>query len=222
MPSSSAVIIGAADLLPALKKRAGVDDHALAFPDSEPLQALEAITLNRPDLIVMERFFAATPRGAALIHRIKADPTLANSEIRVLSHDGAYSRVVVRRTAAPPEAPAAKAAPVAPPRNFDWRGTRRAPRFRIRDGIALQVDGHSARLIDLSRIGAQVIYSRMLRPEQKVRVALPSDPEVVRFGASVAWVRFEVPKGQAHYRVGLEFQNADAKAIDAFCKRYKQ
>ena len=97
MTATRVVLIGPSQHLPALKERAGLEmDAALAFADSQPLQALEAIAEHRPGLIVLERVFAATPRGAALINRIKSDPKLAHAEIRVVSHDGRYSRVVAR------------------------------------------------------------------------------------------------------------------------------
>src|SRR5262249_29690565 len=91
------VFIASADLLPILTSRAGTPDgELLTFTDAEALRALDAIIRRRPRAIVLERLFAATPRGAALITRIKADPTLARCEIRVLSHDGQYSRVLPR------------------------------------------------------------------------------------------------------------------------------
>jgi hypothetical protein len=37
--------------------------------------------------VALERVFAATPRGAALINRISADPTLRQLEIRFVSHE---------------------------------------------------------------------------------------------------------------------------------------
>src|SRR6266851_774747 len=138
-----------------LKERA--EDGAtevLTFADNEALRALEMITTRRPRFVMLERQFAATPRGAALIHRIKADPALVGSEIRIISHDSNYARVLPRQpdggdtsataparmttaaTVAPVVAPAAApvvtpliapaAEPVAP---LDQRGTRRAPRF---------------------------------------------------------------------------------------------
>src|SRR4029453_4804458 len=65
----------------------------------------QAILEQRPRLIVLERLFAATPRGAALINRIKTDPQLGHAEVRVMSHTGDYTRQVAK--------PAADAAPAA-------------------------------------------------------------------------------------------------------------
>jgi len=103
----SAVLIGASDVMAALRERTRASGDALCFADSEPLQALKAITTHRPPLVVLERLFAATPRGAALINRIKSDPSLSHAEVRVVSHSGDY----VRTVSAP--APVAMAAAVA-------------------------------------------------------------------------------------------------------------
>src|SRR5262245_36756572 len=82
--------------MPALKERTASDgSELLAFPDSDALRALAVITRRRPAIVALDRAFAASPRGAALINRIKADPSLIESEIRVVSHDSSsYARVV--------------------------------------------------------------------------------------------------------------------------------
>src|SRR3954449_2725591 len=100
MPAA-ALVIAAENLMPALLERLKVDGDVLEFPDTEPIQALQAIMDQRPGLVVLERLFAATPRGAALINRIKSDPQLANAEVRVMSHTGDYSRQVVKPSAVP-------------------------------------------------------------------------------------------------------------------------
>ena len=61
------VVIGAEDVLPALKQRAASRNGSgelLAFSDAEPLRALETITKRKPALVALERLFAVTPRGA--------------------------------------------------------------------------------------------------------------------------------------------------------------
>ena len=97
MSEPCTVVIGAPELLDALRERAGDNGDVLAFADHDALGALEAITVRQPSIVAVERLFAATSRGAALINRIKADPSLAFAEIRVVSHDGSYSRVSARR-----------------------------------------------------------------------------------------------------------------------------
>jgi hypothetical protein len=220
----TAILIGAADLLPALRERVQAGADALIFADTEPLKALQAITTHRPPLVVLERLFAATPRGAALINRLRADPSLAGLEVRVVSHTGDYVRTIAR-PASPagqtiPSAAPAPAATDAPPRPLDWHGTRRAPRVRLKPGVEIQIDGNPARVVDLSVIGAQALSPKSLRPDQKVRVTIVNERETVRFRATVAWARFELAKPPAspYYRVGLEFVDADPVFLEAFCR----
>ncbi len=83
-----------------LCERLSGEGELLKFSDTEPIQALQAILEGRPEVIVLERLFAATPRGAALINRIRTDPNLGQSEVRVMSHTGDYMRQVARPAAA--------------------------------------------------------------------------------------------------------------------------
>jgi hypothetical protein len=106
--SSYVVLIAAPDVLPAFTRLAAITDaEVLGFADTDVLRALEAITARKPRLVALERLFAATPRGAALINRIKADPSLVQTEIRVLAHDSEYSRVLPRANAPATGPPAA-------------------------------------------------------------------------------------------------------------------
>jgi hypothetical protein len=237
MPAPS-VVIAASNLMPALRDRLESEGELLAFADTEPIQALQAILSHKPGLIVLERLFAATPRGAALINRIKTDPQLAHSEVRVMSHTGDYTRVVKQATI---EAPAPEPLPTMavgretsahggaaitaeePPRQLDWHGTRRAPRYRIRQGVEIQLDGNPAQVIDLSVIGAQVISPTILRPNQRVRISVPTDDFMMRFRGAIAWAKFELPKPTEppRYRAGVEFVDADAAAMGDYCTRHK-
>jgi len=240
--SAPAVVIAASNLMPSLRERLADDGELVVFPDTEPIQALQAILEHRPSLIVLERLFAATPRGAALINRIKNDPQLGHAEVRVMSHSGDYLRVVSKPSgSAPPpaaapesaaasegtavatEAPSTAAVAEPPPRPLDWHGTRRAPRHRIRPGVEIQLDGNPAQVVDLSQVGAQVISQTILRPNQKVRVSVPNDDFVMRFRGSIAWAKFELPDPSAppRYRAGIEFADADARAVEAYCQKNK-
>ena len=217
-----AIMVTAPDYARDLIDRAGfsLDEGSRIYADTEALKALTAITKYRPGLVVIERFFASTPRGAALINRIKSDPTLRGTEIRVLAHDSDYSRVVPRPVLAPsaaepvsaaPVAAAATAAPAAPP--LDYRGTRRAPRFQMRSGMELQLDGHPTAVLDLSRIGAQVVSTSSLRPNVRMRAVLSDDTGPMRFGVTVMWAKFEVTPDGPRYRAGLEFSGAESRPV---------
>lgn len=153
----SVVLIGPPDHLQALKERETRGD-ALAFSDAEALRALDAITRQRPGVVILERSFAATSRGAALVNRIKADPSLAGCAIEVVAHEAGSApaprsggdAVAVATVSAPAPALAAAAVQVAPAAPLDQRGTRRAPRFKMAGGVEVQIDGNSATLIDSS------------------------------------------------------------------------
>jgi hypothetical protein len=225
--SSELVVIAAAQHLAALQQRPEYA-NATGFPDSDALRALDLISRDRPSVIALERLFAATSRGAALINRIKADPSLAACEIRIVAHDSNYTRVSPRRPAdqgaAPPVAVEEPPAPAPAAQNLDWRGTRRAPRFKIQEGVEVAIDGNAAALMDLSVIGAMVVSPTTLKPNQRIRMSLPQDPRPIRFSAGVAWAAFEMPKGKPapQYRAGIEFFDADADAVLKFIEGNKK
>jgi len=223
VPPPCTVLIAAPDLLATLERRAAPSDGELiAFTDADALRALAEITRRRPRVVAIERRFAATPRGAALINRIKADPALVDCDIRIVSHDTLPAEPATLEELAEPEpaiveAPRVEKAPV-----IEFRGTRRAPRYRVAGTLDALVDGTQASLVDLSVIGAQVVSPIVLKPNQRVRMSLQDYAGAVRFNASVAWASFEIPPNSGpRYRAGLEFIDADAAAIDAYCSRHK-
>jgi hypothetical protein len=217
------IVIAAPERLPLLKD--APEGEVLTFSDAEALRALEEVIRRRPATIALERQFAATPRGAALINRIKADPALADSELRVVAHDSDYVRIVPRPAPVAPTIVGVELAPVvvAPPQpSLDQRGTRRAQRYRIAGEMTVLLDGNAARLVDLSEVGAQVVSPTVLKPNQRVRVALTDDHGALRFNGAIAWAAFEIPPQRGpHYRAGVSFVDADADAVGAFCMRHK-
>jgi PilZ domain len=214
------VLIGAPEVLPGLKKSIDPNAELLTFADVDALRALEVISRRRPDTVIAEKTFAATPRGAALINRIKADPTLIKSEIRVVGPRPTDVRIV---SAGESSVAVAEPAAAAAPAPLDQRGTRRAPRYKIAGLIEIVADGNVATVVDLSTIGAQIVSAIILKPNQKVRMILNDDKATIRFGAIVAWASFEIPpKDGPRYRAGIEFIDADAEALEAFCIRHKQ
>ena len=222
---SATVLIASPEHLPALKKREDLDG-AQVFSDADALRALDVITRQRPSVVALERLFAATSRGAALINRIKADPSLSACEIRIVAHDTAYSRVSRKPgDGQSGSAPAAVAEAPPPPAAaaLDQRGTRRAPRFKIVDGIEVSIDGNPATLVDLSLVGAHVVSPTILKPNQRLRISLPDTTRAMRFSAAVAWASFEIPKGGApRYRAGIEFFDADAASVGTFIDKNKK
>lgn len=231
MPDPCTVVIAAPDVLANLKDRVAESDsqiEILTFTDADALRALDAITKRKPALITLERMFASTPRGAALVNRIRADPALVESEIRIVARDGDFTRIAPKPMSPPPHAGAtatATAGPEVAPRvqPLDHYGTRRAPRFKVPGTVDVLVDGNSATLVDVSIVGAQVLTPSVLKPNQRIRMALPEDSGAIRFNAAVAWAKFEIPpQSGPRYRAGLEFIDANTNVMDAYCTRLKQ
>ena len=214
MSEPCVVLIGTPELLPALRARAGtVTGEVIEFSHLDAVLALEAITKRRPQMVALERLFAMTARGAALINRVKADPSLQDVEIRVLAHDSDYTRVVPRAKAAAP----AVAAPA-----LDQTGTRRAPRFKVAGRVEVVIDGKTAVLVDLSTVGAQVVTQLAIKVDQELAMALPDTEGVVRFRAKVAWTAFaQTAEGAPRYRAGIDFIDAETDEVGAFIERHK-
>ena len=176
------VLIAPADHLAGLQEQRGLKG-AQAFADTDAHSALETITRDRPKVIAIERDFASSRRGVALMNRIKADPALATSEVRIVF-------------------------------------SRRAPRYRVSSMHAV-IDGNPALVIDLSMIGAQVISSTALRPNQRIRMTLAGEHSL-RFNAAVAWATFELPAEGPRYRAGIQFQDANAAVITRLLETVNQ
>jgi hypothetical protein len=219
---SGTILIASPDHLEALTQRDELAG-AVAFSDADALKALDVITRQRPDLVVLERQFASTSRGAALVNRIKADPALVTCEIRIVSHDtDALARGPARKPGdrAAATVTAVEAPPAAAP--LDQRGTRRAPRFKVVEQVEVMIDGNPATLLDVSVVGAMVMSPTSLKPNQRVRVSLPDSSRPIRVGAGVAWSAFEIPKSGPRYRAGIEFFDADAPSMERFITANKK
>ncbi len=224
--SGPAILIAPAELLPALSARVDGAPGLQTFSDTDALRALETITRTRPVLVMVERRFSSTPRGAALLARIKADPSLADTEVRVVPPEGEPTASLIAG-AGVQDAGTGRAvhasAQAPPPAGIDQRGTRRVTRYRVRGNVEVLVDGARASLVDLSILGAQILSQSVLKPNQRVRLSFADPAGTLRCGAMVVWAAFEIPKGAtARYRAGLEFVDAEPTGLDAFAQRHKQ
>jgi len=219
--SSSIVLIGPVDALPGLQERLQPGADVQTFTESEAIEALDHIIRTKPVIIALDNDFSSSTRGIALINRIKDDPGLAGCEVRVIAHDSDTSRVAVKRGQAGGTAVAVEAKPKPA---LDQKGTRRAPRTRVKDGVEVAVDGNPAALIDVSAVGAQVVSPTVLKPNQRVRVIMGDGSTPIRCNGSIAWAAFEMPKGQpTRYRAGIDFGlTADAEGVNRFAKKNKK
>ena len=213
MPERLQVLIAGPEQLARFKQRLAANGEVLAYADTDALIALDVITQRQPSSIVIERDFATTSRGAALINRLRADPGLAAITIQLISPEGLHGP--------PPPTPAP---PIAsgPATHLDTEGTRFARRYAMRAGVEAIIDGNSVTLVDLSSEGAQVISAHILRPKQRVRIVLSDKGTSLRYTGTIAWASFELPNpGQQRYRAGVAFINPEPDAILTFAERNK-
>jgi hypothetical protein len=80
---AATVLIAPAEHLAGLQEQRGLKG-ARTFPDTEAHLALEHITSDRPQVVALERAFASSRPGLALMNRIKGDSALVNTEIRIV------------------------------------------------------------------------------------------------------------------------------------------
>jgi hypothetical protein len=203
------------EALPALRERLDSGAELHTFSAADALEALDHIIRHKPRIVAVERMFAATPRGVALINRIKADPALADCELRVVAreNDTPPTESTTPMTTGPPPPPVA----------IDRHGTRRARRVAMADGVEVLVDGNPALLVDLSVLGGQVLSTKVLKPNQRVRVTLSDGRGIIRCAGAIMWASFEMPKGvQPRYRAGIEFKNPDVDLLAGFIDRHSQ
>lgn len=194
MPTT--VLVASSEHLSALQQ--GDLREALAFSGNDTLAALEVIKSQRPHLIALEDTFAATARGRALIGRIEADPSLGGCRVRIVAW-----RLDTETVAGATD-------------------RRREPRFKVIDGISVQIDGRRATLVDVSRVGAQVISLDALRPNQRGRFSFKDSSEnTLRVLCGVAWASLEIVGGISRYRAGIEFRDPDATAVEQFVNATK-
>lgn len=212
---SFTVLIAAPQHLAALQQQSDLP-NVEAFADADVLEALATIAERRPQIVALERRFAGTARGAALINRIKADPALASCEIRLVDADGGAGRSADAVVAATGPAPAAVAVEAPPAVRLDQTGTRRAERVAITRSVEILIDGNPATLVNISIVGAQVLSPLLLRPNQRVRMSLVDEARPIRFNGIVAWAAFEMPKEGPRYRAGVNFYDAAPDMVARF------
>jgi hypothetical protein len=212
------VLIAAATLLPALRQRAATPGlEVIAFADTDALQAVETIVRRRPSTVSLELAFAASPRGAALINRLKADPALSSVSVLVVT---AGDTGIVATPAPHGPSPLAALAdqPTQVAMRLDERGTRGAPRVTMAKGVEALVDGNAVVLVDLSAGGAQVLSPGVLKPSQRVRITLNDEHGTLKLTGTIAWATFEIPP---RYRAGIEFIGGDSAAIELYALRHQ-
>ncbi len=221
MSQDVTILIAEPQLLTTLRNEVKVTGRPLYFSASNLVSAFESIRALHPHIVALESTFAGTDKGRAFIDRLNV-PALAASEIQLVSHASgrwALAPLGARPAVAGPS-PAAPAPVAAAQAGLN---TRRAPRFPVFNPAEAVIDGNPTNLVDISVLGAQVVSDPVLRPQQKIKIALPDVEEtILRFTAHVAWSAFEKPRPEKapHYRAGMEFSDATAQALEEYCQRH--
>ena len=236
MPSDISIVVADATRMPAIRDGLHLPGRALYFTAGNLASALESIRTYQAKLVAVDALWAQTPPGVAFIDRVEK-LAIADGEIRLIARlEGRWVTTPrspgsgVVNLSAPPVAAVPAPAPAvvaAPPRavaaaQMAALSTRRAPRFLVRDPVNAVVESGSASLVDISVLGAQVVSGPVLRPNQKIKLALPDTGEMLHVMAHVAWSTFEKPKlvTDAHYRAGIEFTGAAQQALEDYRIRH--
>jgi len=232
MPSDITIIVADAPRIPAIRDGVPLPGRIMYFTASNAASAMDTIRAHQPKLIVVDALFARTAPGVAFVERVER-LAIPQSDIRlVVQLDGRWVTAPRSSVAEPvsvsrPVAVVSKTAVVvasaspmiAAPAALN---TRRAPRFLVRDAVNAVVENGSANLVDISVLGAQIVSGPVLRPRQKIKIALPDTGDMLQVMAQVAWSTFEKPVlvMAAHYRAGIEFTDAAQQALEDYRRRH--
>jgi chromosome segregation ATPase len=104
----------------------------------------------------------------------------------------------------------------------DWTMVRMSIRYGFATPIDLQINGGPGVLVNLSVGGCQVLSASPLKPNQSLKVVMPSEPKPLSCSGKVAWAKLEAPANgrPGGYRAGIQFTRADEPAIEAFILRH--
>jgi PilZ domain-containing protein len=211
MANDVTVLVADPPRVAALRDALHLPGRVLRFSSSNLPSVFESIRANQPGVVVFDAMFAETAEGKAFVHRVE-QLSIPDNEIKLVARSGG-AWTVTPLDAEP-----------APPADVQQTGlnTRRAPRYTVAGPIQAVIEDKTTKLIDLSVLGAQVTSEPVLRPNQRIRLSLPDSGAPLKLTAKVAWSMFEKPRVamEPYYRVGMEFNDAAAQALEDYCKRH--
>jgi hypothetical protein len=211
MASDLTVLVADPPRMASLRDELHLPGRVLRFSSSNLASVFESIRANQPGILAIDAQFLDTAPGKAFVDRVGG---LAVPAMEV--------RLVARQNGAWTTRPLSEPAPAA---GVDLKSiglnTRRAPRFLVLDPMQAAVNAREASLIDLSILGAQVLSEPILKPNQKIKIALPDAGETFHVTANIKWSLFEKPKHAVdpYYRAGVEFLEA-SPALEQYCRRH--
>jgi PilZ domain-containing protein len=214
MGNDITVLIADPQRMTAFRDELHLRGRVLRFSSTNLASVLESIRTNQPGIVAIDSVFAGTAQGRIFVERI-GKLGIPPSEIQLVTrlNTGWGTR---------PLAQADLPQPMVDVKSTDLN-TRRTPRFLVLDPLHATVEsGGTAGLVDISVMGAQVVSEPVLRPNQKIRVALPDGDESLLVTAHVAWSLFEKPNHvpQPYYRAGMEFTDAARQALEEYLRRH--
>jgi len=223
-------VIADASRMAAIKTGVQLPGRVMYFTSGNTGAAIQSIRAYRPNLVAIDVVFAETPAGSAFADSIEQIGSSIAVRI-IVRQDGKWA-TAPRQKSTPSEPIAATQSTVVAPQpeivaavpvvDIPPANTRRAPRFKVRSPLEAFVEGGRATLVNLSSHGAQIISVPSLRPNQKIKVGLADSDDTLNLIAVIAWSSFEMTASapEPFYRVGLEFDSAAQKTIDAYRRRY--
>jgi len=213
------VVVADPQRMTALRDGLPTPGRVLRYPTSNLASALESIRANQPGLIILDGNFLHGEFGHGFLERIN-NLGLPKVVLQQAVFDHGHWTMVPLDQKPPEQRPADNQRVVAV--KSAGLETRRAPRFLVKDIADAIADGAPIDVVDLSVLGAQMISQPMMRPNQKIRVGLPDPNGPIQLFASVAWSVYEkaANKPAPHFRVGIEFSDAEKDALDEYCRRH--
>lgn len=212
--SPAVIVIARSEQAAGLRKRLATDSTVVLFSEAEALKALDAVLDHAPRILALDRTFAATARGAALVRQVKSETHASVTDVRVLAEDEDNQPLILSGRIASVESVLKASHPL------DYCGTRRALRFAVVHEVAVAVNGERGRLINLSFAGAQVVVPLRVRPEESLRLALMDGSDETRVRGVVAWSTAEPNGPMVIYRAGVEFVDPDTQRLEGLCIRH--
>jgi hypothetical protein len=225
MPSDLTIVVADVTRMAAIRSGLPLLGRVVQFTNFNLSSALEAIKSDEPRIVAIDALMVQTQQGLSFIKRVE-NLTKAGCAIRLIVRGTRAWTTTEHEMQPPTEAPSgvagavpSRAAIVAAVKT--GTNTRRAPRFPMLDSLNAGVEGGQASLVNISVLGAQVVSKPVLRPGQKVKIALPDQDEMLRLTAHVAWSTFyRTQQGTCAYRAGVAFTDAAQETLDDYCRRY--
>ncbi|MEO5742686.1 MAG: PilZ domain-containing protein [Vicinamibacterales bacterium] len=159
--------------------------------------------------------------------REQARPVAAAPSIRSESAEDKAAAKSTRVSATPAKStpsavPAAASAVSARKKPLQFsEQARDARRVRIRRGTHVNVDGIPGELVDLSVGGAQAVVRQMVKPNQLVRLILPTAAGQLICKGRIVWVVYEQPgTSLSVYRFGVKFTDVEAETVEGFMQDF--